>query len=109
MRELLIGICDAELAVGERIKNICSNELELSSMKYKYEITLFEDSGQALSCDRNMDVLILDIEMLNRNGMEVKQYLQNVALGTLVIFITNDTGLVFSAYGLQVFGFVLRN
>ncbi len=107
MRKLLIGICDADSVVRDKTENICNNMLEPSSIEH--EIIQFEDSEFLLSDDRDLDILILDIEIPGKRGTSVKQYLRDVALGTLVIFVANDAGLVFSAFGLQVFGFVLKS
>ncbi len=107
VHDLIIGICDDEAAIRNRIIRICEQVLRQTDSLF--EILEFEDGEQFLSYEGTVDLLVLDIEMPRRNGLEVKEYLQNLGGKTMIIFVTNHEELVFSAFGLQVFGLVLKD
>lgn len=104
---MIIGICDDEAAIRNRITRICEQVLRQTDSLF--EILEFEDGEQFLSYEGTVDLLVLDIEMPKRNGLEVKEYLQYLGGKTMIIFVTNHEELVFSAFGLQVFGLVLKD
>lgn len=104
---MIIGICDDEASIRNRIIRI--SEQVLRQTDCLFEILEFEDGEQFLSYDGSVDLLVLDIEMPKRNGLEVKEYLQSLGGKTMIIFVTNHEELVFSAFGLQVFGLVLKD
>lgn len=107
MEKITIGICDDEKQIRETIKNMCSVILQQTFRDY--EIIQFENGEQFLLYDGAVDILILDIEMPKGSGIEIKQYLQDINSKIMILFVTNHDELVFSAFGLQVFGMVIKS
>lgn len=107
MGKWLIGICGTDIAMREKIKNICSDVLKLSSVFF--EIIQFEDGEQFLSCGRDVDVLIIDIEMTGKSRQDVKQYIRKISGITKIIFVASDSSQMFSGVGVRMYGLVLKS
>lgn len=107
MEKITIGICDDDKQIRETIENMCSTILQQKFLDY--EVLQFENGEQFLLYGGTVDILILDIEMPEKNGIEIKNQLQAINSRTMIIFVTNHDELVFSAFGLQVFGMVIKN
>lgn len=99
---MLIGICDDSLLIREYVFEICKKVTEDRSEKI--EIKLYADSRE-LAADEP-DILILDIEMPFKDGIKIKQELQNAKKNTIIIFVTMHDEMMPSAFGVNVLGFI---
>lgn len=103
---MIIGICDDDEIIREKIKGNCLSTIE----KYDYNIALKEFSdGEEIFNEKTIpDILILDIEMKNMDGIAVKNRLQNKQETAFVIFVSSHDEMMADAYGLNVIGFVTK-
>lgn len=103
---MIIGICDDSAADRENVRRTCLEIMKKYSIEY--EIIEFTDGEEVFKCDKNLDLLVLDIEMPNLTGIEVKQRLQKIDKATMIIFVTSHDELAISAFGIHVYGFVVK-
>lgn len=101
---MIIGICDDEKHVREQIYKVCINITE--KYRQKVKVVEYRDGGEI---DRDdLDILILDIEMPLKNGLQVKEQLQVHGKKTIIIFVTNHDEMIEQAFGLNVIGFIMK-
>lgn len=103
---MIIGICDDSAVDRGNVRKTCLEVMEKYSIEY--EIIEFTDGEEVFRCDKTLDLLVLDIEMPNLTGIEVKQRLQKIDKATMIIFVTSHDELAISAFGIHVYGFVVK-
>lgn len=101
---MIVGICDDEKNIRTEIQGICENVF--SSYNEEVEIVQFADGSEVVN--KIVDILILDIDMPNTSGIEVKQQFQNEGLDTVIIFVTSHDEFVWQAFGKNVIGFIKK-
>ena len=101
-----IGVCDDNAEERQEMEKICLEVAEALSMDC--EVVVFGMGSELLEYENDLDVLILDIEMPQISGLEVKQKLRELGKDTLIIYVTNHEELVFSAFGVNVHGFIRK-
>ncbi len=101
-----IGICDDNNEDLKLTYRVCKEALE--QLGVEYEIKIFNKAEDILEYTEDMHLLILDIEMPGLSGIELKQVLQELYKDIIIIFVTNHDELVLSAFGIHVFGFVIK-
>lgn len=102
-----IGICDDEEIDRSEIRDICIRIAKERSEKICiYEYSTAKDF---LLDNKKEDILILDIEMQEMSGVELKNKLQNRGINIFIIFVSNHSEMIMSAFGLNVFGFINKN
>ena len=102
-----IGICDDEEIDRSEIRDICIRiAKERSERICIYEYSTAKDF---LLDNKKEDILILDIEMQEMSGVELKNKLQNRGINIFIIFVSNHSEMIMSAFGLNVFGFINKN
>lgn len=102
---MVIGICDYEKIMRESVEAICKQVAN----SYKDEsiiIETFTDGKEVL--EGEYDILILDIEMENLDGISVKNNFQNRKKDTIIIFVTSHDEMMNQAFGVNVMGFVTK-
>ena len=96
---MVIGICDDEKIMRESVEAICKQVAN----SYKDEniiIETFTDGKEVL--EGEYDILILDIEMENLDGISVKNNFQNRKKNTIIIFVTSHDEMMNQAFGVNV-------
>lgn len=104
--QMKIGICDDNNEDLKLTYRVCKETFEQSEVEY--EIKIFNRTEDILEYTEDMHLLILDIEMPGLSGIDLKQMLQERSKDTIIIFVTNHDELVLSAFGIHVFGFVIK-
>ena len=101
---MIIGICDDEKVMREHVYKTCLNVVK----KYDEDISIevYEDGRAVL--DGDFDILILDIEMKDVDGIAVKNYFQKKNRDTIIIFATSHDEMMIQAFGVNVIGFVTK-
>lgn len=69
---LKIAICDDEKIICNDIKN----KLESMPGSHRYDISVFCDGNKLLSSKEQFDIIFLDIEINDINGMDVASFLR---------------------------------
>ena len=80
----------------------------LNKQNFKIELDYYIDGNTFIhSLSRcHFDIVFLDIEMPERDGLQVAEYLHRNGYESLVVYVTNRSDAVLSAYGLNVIGFI---
>lgn len=105
---LTIGICDDEATMRRTLRIPLERKLQLMGEEYRI---LEYDSGEALlsrSEADTLDILFLDIEMKQLNGMETAQALRRREADTTLIFVTAYPDFVFQGYEVHAFHYILK-
>lgn len=100
-----IVICDDERKVIEDVGSICREYLSPDVKLYGFR------SAESLlknldKIDGDIDLFILDIEMLGRDGLWLRKELERYRYGSSIIYLTSHDELVQEAFGRYVIGFV---
>ena len=102
---MVIGICDDENVIRDKIEKICINETK----KYCEDVVIQKYSDGREVLEKDFDILILDIEMEDVDGIVVKKYFQKRKKDTIIIFVTSHNEMMSQAFGVNVMGFVAKS
>lgn len=102
---MVIGICDDENVIRDKIEKICINETK----KYCEDVVIQKYSDGREVLEKDFDILILDIEMEDVDGIVVKNYFQKRKKYTIIIFVTSHNEMMSQAFGVNVMGFVAKS
>lgn len=107
MEEVSIAICDDEQRWRKDIIELCSSFA--TEYNYKFVFTEYESGKELLNTGiNNVDILFLDVEMQDINGIEVKNRLQTLHSDVHIIFITSHNEIIEDAFGRNVYGFITK-
>lgn len=101
---MIIGICDDEVIIRNHVRDICKKIVA----KYEDDIVIETFSDGMEVADRDLDILILDIEMDGVDGISVKNIFQEKNRNTIIIFVTSHDEMMYQAFGINVIGFVTK-
>ena len=101
---LKIAICDDEKIICNNIKN----KLESMPGSYKYDISVFCDGNKLLSSKEQFDIIFLDIEINDINGMDVASSLRQKGIGTYIIFMTSHSEFMQEAFKVNAFRYLCK-
>lgn len=103
-----IGICDDEAPMRRTLCTLLEQKLQLLGEEYR----IFEySSGESLLTRpeaEGLDILFLDIEMKELNGMDTARNLRKRDAHTLLIFVTAYPDFVFQGYEVHAFHYILK-
>lgn len=101
-----IGICDDETYMLDMLTEEVSQFFNQENM----EITVFPfQNGKALlDCDKELDIVFLDIQMDGPDGLETAKELRSRGYGGFLIFITVLQEYVFNAFEVQAFDYLVK-
>ncbi len=104
---LNIAICDDDPAIRSDLQN--------SMQRYKAETGLHLQIAEFTSGDQllqefpeNIDLLILDIQMPGRSGLDTARAIRKVNQQVLIIFFTNYVQYALEGYEVQAYRFLLK-
>lgn len=103
-----IAICDDERTYIKKIENDINS---LKTHENEFEFSEFE-SGEAFisgfSKDK-YDLIILDIEMNDLNGLQTAKFLRQIDKNVILIFMTSYDKFVYQGYEVNAFRYILKN
>ena len=102
---MVIGICDDEKVIRDKIEKICVNVT--GEYDTDTAVKTYSDGKEVL--EENFDILILDIEMEDVDGIAVKNYFQSRKKDTILLFVTSHNEMMSQAFGVNVMGFVTKS
>lgn len=102
---MVIGICDDEKVIRDKIEKICVNVT--GEYDTDTAVKTYSDGKEVL--EENFDILILDIEMEDVDGIAVKNYFQSRKKDTIIIFVISHNEMMSQAFGVNVMGFVTKS
>lgn len=95
---------------------ICDDEKEIRNSIEKYvrllhknaEIVLFDNGISVLEYLEQIDILFLDIQMVQMDGMETARALRKTGNNSIIIFVTAIEEYVFQAFDVGAFHYLLK-
>ncbi len=102
-----VGICDDVEADRKSAKELCRQVI--GKLEENLIIKEFCDGKEALEQQGELDILLLDMEMPNVNGLEVKQRMEQEDANVMIIYLTGHSELVFDGFGRNVLAFVQKS
>lgn len=103
-----IAICDDELIYIEQIKNYLLNYEEIYPDMIIETYTCSEDLLKAYDSDRRFDLIFLDIQMEDIDGVAAAQKIREVDNNVIIIFITSHTQFVSETFRVGAFQFLTK-
>ncbi|MBO1305285.1 response regulator transcription factor [Enterococcus sp. 669A] len=103
-----IAICDDEQRLRKELRKVVERSLQLKGRDYQLQEF---DCGEALLAELSagsIDILFLDIEMGQLNGMDTARLLRKQAPETLLIFVTSHPDYVFQGYEVKALNYILK-
>lgn len=104
------AIVDDELDILNSTKALLADEFAKANTAVAFDF--FTDSEDFLSMFEshfNYDIIFLDIEMPNIDGISVCRKIRQLSKDALVIFISNKEELVFQTFEVQPFRFIRKS
>lgn len=98
-----IAICDDENTALEEEKMIITSVLEEKNISYT--IDLFDNAPDMLSSGISYDVVFLDVEMEEMNGIDTARRLRDINEHCFIFFVTNHEAYLDEAFNLRAFRF----
>lgn len=102
-----IGICDDELHYRIKIKEILEETLKTYPIRYNiYEFS----SGEELlnNYPKDLDILIMDIQMKNINGMDTARKIREFDENLEIIFMTSFAEFMQDGYEVKAYRYILK-
>ena len=97
-----LSICDDEQHIREYIADC------VRSVSKDVELELLSDAEKIMSPDFDADILFLDIQMPGTDGMKAARVLRENGKKTVIIFVTALEELVFEAFEVGAFRYILK-
>ena len=106
---LRIGICDDDKEYREKIYDL----IIPSILSYDDADVEFYDTGQQVvesieNGNFNRDLLFLDINMPDRDGLDTAKFIRENNVDVDIIFVTVSTDHVFDGYTYKAFSYILK-
>ena len=102
MEKMQIAICDDEKEIRELLAE------KVARLYPQAQISLFESGGELLLAHRQPDILLLDIGMPEKNGMDTARELRRSGPETILIFITALEEYVYQAFDVGAFHYLVK-
>ena len=96
-----IGICDDEKEIREMLQD------QVRSLYPKADILLYA-SGEEVVAGEFPDILLLDIQMQGKSGMETAKELRLTDRQLIIIFVTAIEDYVFQAFDVDAFHYLVK-
>lgn len=97
-----IAICDDEKEIRELLA-------EKSAKLYpKADISLWQSGEELLAAKEKPDILLLDIQMQGKDGMETARELRKRDKAVIIIFVTALSDFVFQAFDVGAFHYLVK-
>ena len=100
-KKMKIGICDDEKEIREMLRD------KVQSLYPKADILLYS-SGEELLAGELPDILLLDIQMQGKSGIETAEELRLTDGHLIIIFVTAIEDYVFQAFDVDAFHYLVK-
>lgn len=108
MNKYFIAVCDDEELALAQISGVVKKEFARCGINA--EITIFSEPKLLLELNRtsNFEVIFLDIDMPDLDGIETARIIKNQNPKSLIIFVTGKDELVYKSFEVHPFGFIRK-
>ena len=104
-----IAICDDEAAGRESVERMCRAFFEEKERFVGMpDIQVFASGKEMAASGGDYDILLLDIEMPEQDGIDIKEYYETNRKRTRIIFTTSHRERVLEAFGKNVVSFLVK-
>lgn len=101
-----IAICDDEQNIVDKIANVT---IEYKKMKnIQFETDTFLSGINLIRKFSNFDLIFLDIDMPELNGIEVAKKLRDSDVISKIVYVTNHAHFTSQALSLHAFGYIVK-
>lgn len=97
-----IAICDDE----KEIRDMLAEKIE--KLYPNADLLLYQSGEELLLTDTEPDILLLDIQMSGKNGMETAKELRRKSRNIILIFVTALEDFVFQAFDVGAFHYLVK-
>ena len=102
-----IAICDDEATDRENIERMCRTYFEDREVSAEMpDIHVFSSGKEITALEEEYDILFLDIEMPEQDGISIKEYFESKQKQTRIVFTTSHQERVLEAFGRNVVSFL---
>lgn len=101
-----IAVCDDEMHMSNHIRALISDFFRRKNVEM--EILQFSCGEELLKYDRPIDILFLDIQMRDMDGMETARKLRERKFRGFLIFITVLKEMVFQSFEVQAYDYLVK-
>ena len=101
-----IAICDDEQVILNSIQKLVTDFFHSQNIESK--IFLFSSGEELLGSGKDIDILFLDIQMKQLNGIETARKIRSKGYKGFLIFITVLKEMVFQSFEVQPFDYLLK-
>lgn len=103
---IYIAICDDERYMSEHIRKMVSAFFQKKNREVS--IRLFSSGKELLNYHKQIDILFLDIQMKDMDGMETARKLREDNFRGFLIFITVLKEMVFQSFEVQAYDYLVK-
>lgn len=97
-----IAVCDDEREIREMFAE------KIGKLYPKADLSLYRSGEELLSSAKEPDIVLLDIQMPGRNGMETAKELRRKNKQVIIIFVTALDDFVFEAFDVGAFHYLVK-
>ncbi len=101
-----IAICDDEKHMSDHIRSFVSDFFRKKNREIS--LRMFSSGEELLSCNGQIDILFLDIQMKEMDGMETARKLRAGQFRGVLIFITVLKEMVFQSFEVQAYDYLVK-
>ncbi len=103
---MVIGICDDEQCWRDKEVQMCNELKKHIDIQIEYEVFTFGE--EILNCNKQIDILLLDVEMPGINGIEVKEKISNLSNIKNILFVSWNKDAVYDSFGDKTRGYLSK-
>ena len=97
-----IAVCDDEKEIRELFAE------KIGKLYRGAELSLYQSGEELLLSEKEPDILLLDIQLPGKNGMETAKELRKRNKKTIIIFVTALDDFVFQAFDVGAFHYLVK-
>lgn len=101
-----IAICEDDIYMAETLKSYLKDFLESKEMLFTIE--LFDTAAKFYASTETYDLLFLDYELPDSNGMNIAKDLRKTNNKTTIIFTTSFSEYVFESFEVNTFRYIVK-
>ena len=103
-----IAVCDDEPMMAQELAGHLAEYMKEKSMTAACSVSIFPNGRALLDAADRFDVIFLDIQMEQPDGMETAKLLRRRVDHSLLVFVTVLKELVFDAFQVEAYDYLLK-
>lgn len=97
-----IAVCDDDKEIRDMLAE------KIGKLYPEADLWLYRSGEELLSSDKEPDILLLDIQMPGKSGMETAKELRRKSRKAIIIFVTALDDFVFQAFDVGAFHYLVK-